>query len=183
MRYRHGYFESMNVGKGMLAGLIAGAAGTYVMTKMQPHIKQWTEEMVGGCGSGGSGESELSGGGESSAPATEQVATAVAEPVVQRELSRAEREFGSNAVHYGFGTVMGGVYGVMAEVAPPITGLVGLPAGALLFAVADEAAVPAAGLSDPPSETPMKTHLHGLVSHLVYGATVEICRKILRPLI
>ena len=28
MRYRHGYFESMNVGKGMLAGLIADGTTT-----------------------------------------------------------------------------------------------------------------------------------------------------------
>jgi hypothetical protein len=58
--------------------------------------------------------------------------------------------------------------------------LAGVPFGAILFAGADEVALPALGLSDKPAAYPLSTHVYGLVSHAVYGVTTETVRRIVR---
>jgi putative membrane protein len=83
-------------------------------------------------------------------------------------------------VHYAFGALMGGVYGASAEANPAANALAGIPFGAILFAAADEVALPALGLSDKPAAYPLSTHLYGLVSHAVYGVTTETVRRIVR---
>ena len=46
--------------------------------------------------------------------------------------------------------------------------------------LADELAVPAAGLSKPPKEIPLTTHVYALASHLVYGWITETVRRAVR---
>jgi hypothetical protein len=55
--------------------------------------------------------------------------------------------------------------------------------GAALFALADEVAVPARGLSGKPSETPASMHLYAAAAHCVYGMATEIARRGLRAAI
>lgn len=55
--------------------------------------------------------------------------------------------------------------------------IAGLVLGAALFALADEYAVPALGLSGKPSEFPLPTHLYSLLAHLVYGLSAEAMRR------
>ena len=59
----------------------------------------------------------------------------------------------------------------------------GLTFGAGLFALADEVAVPALGLSGKPNESPFSSHLYGLVSHLVYGISTDIATRGLRAVL
>ena len=47
----------------------------------------------------------------------------------------------------------------------------GLGYGAAVWAVADELMVPALGLG--PKEAPPKTHVRGLIAHLVYGLALD----------
>ena len=82
-------------------------------------------------------------------------------------------------VHYAFGTVMGALYGVATEYFPDARAGFGTIFGTLLFALADEAAVPLAGLSGKPSEYPASSHLRALASHIVYGASAEAVRATL----
>ena len=168
--------SAADLAKGAIAGALAGLAGTYVMTQVQPYAKQWSEQAVKMAG-----VHEAQGGGGASS--TGKLATAVAEPVVGRQLTQQEKQAASQGVHYGFGTLMGTVYGTVAEAAPGITSLLGIPAGVLLFLMADETGVPAAGLSKPPTQMPASTHLYGLASHIIYGLTTELCRKVIRPLL
>jgi hypothetical protein len=46
------------------------------------------------------------------------------------------------------------------------------------WAAADEGVLPAAGLSKKPSEIPLGVHVYALGGYLVYGATLETCRRI-----
>jgi hypothetical protein len=55
-----------------------------------------------------------------------------------------------------------------------------MPFGAILFAGADELALPLLGLSDKPTKFPLSTHVYGLASHAVYGVTTEAVRLIVR---
>jgi uncharacterized membrane protein YagU involved in acid resistance len=82
-------------------------------------------------------------------------------------------------VHYAFGTAMGALYGLATEYAPMTHAGFGTVFGTLLFAVADELAVPLMGLSDAPAKYPATTHLRALASHVVYGASTEAVRSVL----
>ncbi len=117
------------------------------------------------------------------APSTEKLAQHIARRVFRRDLTARGRKIGGTAVHFGFGTTMGAVYGAAAELAPDVTVGLGLPAATLLWIAADEIAVPALKLSKHPREYPLKSHATYLGFHLVYGATAELVRRSVRRLL
>jgi len=102
--------------------------------------------------------------------ATMKVAGALAH-LAGRQLSFQEKKRAGLAVHYAFGTLMGGVYGVVGEMSPRQVrrhaALSGVGLGSTLFVGADEIAVSKLGLSG--GSAPLSSHIYGLVSHLVYG--------------
>ncbi len=115
--------------------------------------------------------------------ATAKVAETVAR-VGGKSLSSDQKEKGGMVVHYAFGTLMGALYGVAAEMGSRRIGrnsvLSGLGFGAALFAGADEVAVPALRLSKSPAEASWPEHLYGFASHLVYGSTAAAVFKAAR---
>ena len=116
--------------------------------------------------------------------ATMKAAGKVAEAGGYR-LSYEQKKRASPFVHYGFGTAMGAVYGVLREVAPKsVRRMHPVVAGArlwgALFVGADEIAVPAFGLSGSPKETPVSAHVDGFASHAVYGLTGEMVLRTVR---
>lgn len=95
----------------------------------------------------------------------------------------ASKPLAGQAVHYGFGALLGPGYGLAAEYAPRITAGAGSAFGvgsAMLF---DEAGVPAAGLGKAPWDAPESTHLYTLASHLVFGTIAEGTRRLIRAAI
>ncbi len=128
----------------------------------------------------GAGKKEQSANKEDD-NATSRVAGAVAK-MSGKNLSPGEKKIGGTIVHYAFGTIMGAVYGVAAELGSRHirrnTVLSGLGFGTALFAGADEVAVPALRLSQPPSKVPVADHLYGFASHLVFGTTAAaVCNR------
>jgi hypothetical protein len=118
--------------------------------------------------------------------ATTRVADAVAK-AGGKHLSTEQKKTGGTIVHYAFGTLMGAIYGVAAELGDRRirrnTVLSGLGFGSALFVGADEISVPALRLSQPPSQIPVAAHLYGFASHLVYGTTVVgVCHATRRVL-
>jgi putative membrane protein len=100
-----------------------------------------------------------------------------------RHLSHEQREIGGPIVHYGFGALLGGVYGALAEYADfPKAGF-GTTFGAAVFAGADLFGVPAAGLGQWPGEYPISSLANPLAAHLVYGATTELVRRVTRKIL
>jgi uncharacterized membrane protein YagU involved in acid resistance len=75
------------------------------------------------------------------------------------------------------------VYGITAELRPNTTSAIGLPYGTLVWAVIDEAAVPALGLSKSITKYPLSTHAYALASHFVFGAATELVRRAVRKMI
>ncbi len=167
--------------RGLTAGLLGGLAGTVAMTAFQTIWSQTTRMLSedGGDAVNSSNERQE----ESSRSATVQAADAIARGVLQTELSERHEQVSGQAVHFGFGTAMGGAYGVLAEYIPEITSAEGLPFGAVLMISADELAVPALGFSSSPTETPASTHLYGFAAHLVYGFTTETVRRTVRSML
>jgi putative membrane protein len=94
---------------------------------------------------------------------TEKVARKIAH-AAGKDLQQENKKKAGQAVHYAFGTLMGAIYGVSAEL------------------VADEVAVPAFQLSPAPTETPATDHLQHWASHVVYGGSLELIRSLLRRL-
>ena len=110
-------------------------------------------------------------------PAPVKVVVAAEQAVLNREPSESDKKIGSQVVHYGFGTAMGLLYGAFADKIPTVRAGGGTLFATPLWLGADEIIVPALKLSPPPADSPMKTHICGLASHLVYGLTVEGVRR------
>ncbi len=110
---------------------------------------------------------------------TEIVARKIAE-ATGTSLDRERKKKAGQAVHYTFGTLMGIVYGVSAELVPEVTTGAGTAFGTLLFLGADEIAVPAFQLSPPPTDTPPTDHLQHWAAHVVYGGSLELVRSLIK---
>ncbi len=97
-----------------------------------------------------------------------------------RHLSRTEKEQGGTVVHYGFGALMGAVYGLASE----YTTLPGLGFGTLfgtvLWTGTDLFSVPAVGFAKWPTQEPASAHLSHWLAHMVYGTGMEGTRRLLR---
>jgi uncharacterized membrane protein YagU involved in acid resistance len=98
-------------------------------------------------------------------------------------LDSEQKKTAGRAVHYSFGTLMGIVYGVSAEMLPEATTAAGTAFGTLLFLSADEVAVPALQLAPAPVAGPGPDRLQHWAAHVVYGGSLELVRRIVRRII
>jgi Protein of unknown function (DUF1440) len=112
---------------------------------------------------------------------TEIVARKIAK-ATGSHLASEKKKMAGRAIHYTFGTLMGVVYAVSAELVPEVTTGAGTAFGTLLFLSADEIAVPAFQLSGPPTDTPAVDHLQHWASHIVYGASLDMVRNLITRL-
>lgn len=160
--------------KGLLAGSAAGLAGAFAMTHFQNLWSKGSEKLKSNGNSQGSYGNSGQGSENQSEDATVKAAGQVAE-AAGYELSREQKKKAGPVVHYAFGAGMGALYGSMLELGPRELRrhalLSGIGFGSVLFAGADELAVPAVGLSQKPGETPPSKHIYALASHIVYGVT------------
>lgn len=148
--------------RGVAAGIVAGLVASLAMDGFQ---KLWAKAVP------------MPAGGDD--PATVKVAQKASRAVTGEYFGKDDKAAAGQWVHYLFGAGLGAAYGLLAEYRPGVTRGFGsvLSTGALLL---DEVAVPAAGLSGPPSETPPVTHAYALASHLVFGSVSEGVRRGLR---
>ena len=161
--------------KGLAAGLAGGLAGTVVMTGFQMLWNKASEALA----SDDDGNQEE----ESSEPATEKAADAIAEHVFDHELGDHDKAQAGTAVHYSMGAVSGLIYGLATELTPHAHLGAGSLFGGAVWLTADEVLVPALGLTEAPMNVPATTHVYGLVSHLVYGVATELVRRRIRQLL
>jgi putative membrane protein len=185
-----------NVWKGFAAGLVGGLVASWTMNRFQDvwstvakDVETWQANQfhkVSGEQAEGveetSGTKDLEFGSKQEVPddTTMKAASAVSEGVFGHKLTQSEKKIGGTAVHYLFGTGVGGLYGAAAEVAPNVTAGAGLPFGAVFWLVVDEGAVPLLGLSEGPMAYPLSIHAYALSSHFVYGFTAEVVRRAVR---
>ena len=109
-----------------------------------------------------------------SEPSTVKVASALAEPILERKLTDEEKPIAGEVVHYGFGSFNGALYGALAEIPLlPIEAFNGTAFGAALWVAADEYVVWKLGIRREEPHFPSMTHAYALASHLVYGLTLE----------
>jgi hypothetical protein len=156
---------------GLAAGTLGGLAGAWVMGRFQSLARRAEQRLA---------EENVEDGASERESATELQASRVAHAGRGRELTIEEKRKAGTAVHYGFGTAVGALYGALSEVVPGLTAWAGLPFGAGLWLTADEVLVPARGLAPPPAEVPAREHGSAFSAHLAYALTAETVRRALR---
>jgi len=156
--------------KGMISGVAGGLLASFLMGQFQAAWSAASQAL----------SSTKRRGGRKPDPATVKAANAVAEKVTGRKIPADYKPIAGEAVHYGMGAGSAAVYGALAEVAPLVTIGEGAGFGTGVWLLADELAVPAAGLSKSPKEIPLTTHVYALASHLVYGWITETVRRAVR---
>lgn len=176
-----------NVFRGVVTGVAAGIAATLIMDQFQKlssagqkaadkQIRLALDEPEEAIDRDHQQQAEQAAQQEGS---TEKVARKIAS-VAGKDLPAENKKKAGQAVHYAFGTLMGAIYGVSAELVPEVTTGGGTAYGTLLFLAADEVAVPAFQLSPPPAETAPTDHLQHWAAHVVYGGSLELIRSLMR---
>jgi len=95
-------------------------------------------------------------------------------------LSEKAEEVSVRAIHWGFGALVGGVYGAVAEYQPVVTGRLGANFGLTLCGITHASALPMMGLTESPENQPAREHASELVTHAIYGVTTEVVRRLAR---
>lgn len=157
--------------KGLFAGLAGGFIASWVMNQYQTLWNQL-------------GEKRKPSAAEKKKALDENVtvkaADAVTKTVLDRPLKQSEKESAGNTVHYAFGTLTAGLYGLLVEYQPSFAKGMGVPFGTFVWIQADELAMPALGLSKAATKYPLSNHAYALTSHLVYGFITELVRRSMR---
>jgi len=170
--------------RGMAAGLLAGAAASWAMNQfqaMRPTRQcKGTREFSGGESSARDRPSSQKHEGGDDENATVKTAVAISRNLFQHELTDREKQIAGPLVHYGFGALVGALYGGLAELLPFARAGLGLPFGFALWLLGDEIAVPALGLAERPTEYPPEVHADALAAHFMYGITTDVLRRVLR---
>lgn len=162
--------------KGLVCGLAAGAAASAIMDGYWAVMKQVAGERP---------EQKPKKGGkqQKDEPSTQQVADKVSEAVSGHAVPKKDKPAAGMAVHYSYGTLWGGVFGVLAALMPSLGLLGGLLYGAGLWLFGDEIGLRALKLAPDPLKVPVQTHAEALGAHLVYGASTALISRLLLRLL
>ncbi len=96
------------------------------------------------------------------------------------DVPEAIKPIAEKAVHWFFGTLAGGVYGAVAEKFPAITAGYGSLFGFSFWVVVHEIALPLMGCSPSPALMTWTEQGNEMVSHVLFGVTLEFVRRNLR---
>ena len=108
------------------------------------------------------------------------IADEAAEAITGEHLSHHDAETAGTAMHWLFGTLIGGAYGAAVEVMPQVGEGMGLPFGTAVFGVMHEGILPAAGIEESHADKDSGEERNELLTHLVYGFTTELVRDQVR---
>jgi hypothetical protein len=179
-----------NICKGMAAGVAGGLVASVVMNQFQALLGKLMEgeershgaqSLQQGSPEHGIGrELQERGSDDGDDNAAVRAGNAVAEFIFNKKLTKEEKETAGAIAHYAMGVTSGAIYGAVAEVLPASTAGEGLPFGAAVWLIADEAVVPALGLSKSGKDYPLSIHAYAFTSHLVFGLTTELVRRAVR---
>ncbi|GAC1658104.1 MAG: hypothetical protein NVS9B15_19590 [Acidobacteriaceae bacterium] len=159
--------DGPSAGLSVLIGLAGGLAATFVMTQAQ---NAWAQAQK-------SGESQrYKSKAQAQSEVDEQSTVKVAQHAahaVNADIPQEQRQTAGTAVHYGFGTLMGGVYGALSSALDDAPFGTGILFGVGLWLAADEFVLPYLGLSKPPQERDLKEHAYEASMHAVYGLCLD----------
>ncbi len=146
----------------VVKGALAGAAATWAMGQVTSYLYEHEDEQAR------QAEDEAREGKTAYGVAAEKAAGAVGQ-----DLSEGQRKQVGSAIHWGLGVGAGAVYGVLRNRLPGADAGNGLLFGTAFWALIDEGANVALGLTPGPTEFPWQTHARGLAGHLAFGAAAD----------
>ncbi len=103
-----------------------------------------------------------------------------AEAAAGTTLPPQAKKAATESLHWGFGTLTGGLYGLAAEFQPRSTAWRGAAFGLTLNRLMHEGLLPRTGLVEPVPEQPAQERVSEWVTHVVYGVTTELVRRAVR---
>lgn len=158
--------------KALVAGAIGGLAGTLAMNEAQ---RAWSLA-AGDVPVSAAGKHDARDWQERSEQqnSNELAAQTVATHTVERRLTWDELRVAAPLVHFAFGVGVGALWGAYAQRSHRASG-VGL--GTMVWAAADEIAMPLLGLSRPTTRRPLEMHAQSFAAHIVYGVVTELGRR------
>ncbi len=95
-------------------------------------------------------------------------------------LPPAGKAAASEGIHWSFGTLTGGVYGLAAEYQPRVTAWRGAAFGLTLNRLMHEGVLPRTGLVEPVADQPAQERVSEWVTHVIYGVVTEAVRRAVR---
>jgi len=149
-------------------GALAGIAATWVMGQVTTYL--YENESPGAR----EAEDNARDGMTAYGVAAEKAAEAVG-----RELDEDQQKQAGAAIHWALGAGAGAAYGLMRDRVPMADAANGLLFGAAFWAVIDEGANVALGLTPGPAAFPWQTHARGLAGHLVFGVAADMSLRLL----
>jgi predicted lipid-binding transport protein (Tim44 family) len=166
---------------GLAAGILGGIVATWVLDKYQQGALDATRAAENAVNA----EPFLSRRQEDRLREQQQAHAEAAERIAQstfgKGLSRNQRRNAAPIVQYAIGALAGGAYGFVVEILPVVRRGYGTGYSNLLFLGGSQAMLPWLNLGTRQKITPVKNG--GLSAALVYGATLETTRRILRWLL
>jgi putative membrane protein len=172
--------KQKSVIRGIVAGMAGGLAAAWVMNVFMASAGQTLQKAVQ---SDEENSEQQKHSSEPKEDATMKAADAIVHTATGDHLSQAEKEAGGPIVHYAFGALTGGVYGGLAEYSSRVKAGFGTSFGGILFGTADMLAVPALNLGPSPSDQPASALATPFAAHIIYGATTEFVRRIVRVML
>lgn len=85
--------------------------------------------------------------------------------------------------HWSLSIGMAALYGAIVEIYPKAKVGYGIGFGLVVLLLTHETTLPLLGFSLPWSEIPLKEHLSEIFTHALYGVSVEMIRRMVRPLL
>lgn len=173
---------------GFALGLVGANVGLILMTLYQDFVAPKVVELSPEPEPDGHQSDDVSAGGRvhkegESAPAA--VGRLALEKASGQSVDHSEsvQTALSYGVHWGFGMLMGGLYGAARAGKGQAGDVVGgLAFGTGLWALGDETVVPALGLQGGPAESNKTQHGNRLAAHLLYGAGLAIGTAVMTEL-
>jgi len=164
--------------RGAVAGVAGGLIASWVMNEFMKGPGKKIQEAVQ------EPEEQAQQKSSEEESATMKTADAIVEMTTGgQHLSHEGRQKGGVVVHYGYGALMGGLYGgLVGYWKAPKAGL-GTVFGSVLFGAGDLLAVPALNLGPLPTEQPASSQTNPFLAHLVYGTTTELGRRAIRAML
>ena len=101
----------------------------------------------------------------------------LAEKALGHPLVKPLQTAASQMFHWTFSVGIGAVYGAAAEVAPIVTLGYGVVFGEVVLLTTHESTLPLLGLTEPPLQQPAREQKSEIVTHAIYGLTVEAVRR------
>ena len=144
--------------KGMVAGLVGGLAGTAAKSLGERFYPPRVH-------------------GEPEPPEV------LAQKVSGHSLSQGQKAAAGEAIHWGFGAMVGAAYGGLAEFYPAATSKEGATFGLTLAGLTHRGALPAMGLSAEPEEQSQREQTSEMVTHILFGVVTEVVRSLVRRIL